>query len=157
MYTLSTAQLIILFQFEDCSTNSWNVSDIILYVRLLYKYAFFQLSDFENAFTEFAAIITSQSVMFINSSLTCSSPSSLQFNSALVFSTDDGSLTATDLINFMKSQLTVEGQLSALQVRGMNLTVLSFGEEKNVNSLTSLLGLFFGGAATSTLFWIVIL
>ena len=95
--------------------------------------------------------------MFINSSLTCSSPSSLQFNSTLVFSTDDGSLTATDLINFMKSQLTLGGQLSALKVRGMNLTVLSFGEEKNVNSLPSFLGLFFGGVATSTFFWIVII
>ena len=95
--------------------------------------------------------------MFINSSLTCSSHSSLQFNSALVFSADDGSLTATDLINFMKSRLTVEGQLFALKIRGMNLTVLSFGEKKNVNSLPSLLGLFFGGVATSTLFWIVII
>ena len=124
----------------------------------LNKYALFQVSDFERAFTEFAAIITSQSIKFINSSLTCSSPSSLQFNSALVFSTDDGALTATDLINFIKSQLMVEGQLSALKVRGMNLTVLGFGEEKNVNSsLPSLLGLFFGGVATSTLFWIIII
>ena len=95
--------------------------------------------------------------MFINSSLACSSPSSLQFNSTLVFSTDDGFLTATDLINFIKSRLTLEGQLSALKVRGMNLTVLGFGEEKTVNSLPSLLGLFFGGVATSTLFWIVII
>ena len=95
--------------------------------------------------------------MFINSSLTCSSPSSLQFNFTLVFSTDDGSLTATDLINFMKSRLMVEGQLSVLKVRGMNLTVLGFGEEKNINSLPSLLGLFFGGVATSTFFWIVII
>ena len=121
------------------------------------KYALFQVSDFERAFTEFAAIITSQSIKFINSSLTCSSPSSLQFNSTLVFSTDDGSLTATDLINFIKSQLMVEGQLSVLKVRGMNLTVLGFGEEKNVNSLPSMLGLFFGGVATSTLFWIIII
>ena len=84
---------------------------------------FFQVSDFERALTEFAAIITTQIIMFINSSLACSSPSSLQFNFTLVFSTDDGSLTATDLINFMKSRLTAEGQLSALKVGGLNLTV----------------------------------
>ena len=128
-----------------------------MYVCMLTKVCFFQVSDFERALTEFAAVITTQTVMFINSSLTCSSPSSLRFNSALVFSTDDGSLTATDLTNFMKSRLTVEGQLSALKVRGMNLTVLRFGEKKNVNSLSSLLGLFFGGVAISTLFWIIII
>ena len=79
---------------------------------------------------------------FRNSSLTCSS--FITFKSTLIYSSEAGTVTATDLINILKSQVAAD-TTTALTVDGMKLAVLQVGEDQSNNPPALLIGLFFGG------------
>ena len=109
-------------------------------------------NDFEKALSK--TIIDKfrvQGALFVNSSLSCSSPS-LTFTSTLVYSSDDGSLTATDLIN----TLLTSTENANITVDGVQLRVHK-DEAIAVTSPFSSIGLFFGGFFTSSLILIIVI
>ena len=113
----------------------------------------FDVPKVEAGLSEFFVGITSRQITFRNSSLTCSS--SMTFKSKLIYSSDDGAVTASDLINYLKSRVATD-TTTALTVDGMELAVLQVGENQS-NSSALLVGLFCGGVGASTLFWIIII
>ena len=74
----------------------------------------------------------------------------------MIYSSDDGAVTATDLINFVKSQVAAD-TTTALTVDGMKLAVLQVGEDPSNNPPVLPIGLFFGGVGASTLIWIIVI
>ena len=95
-----------------------------------------------------------QNITFRNSSMFCSS--SMSFKSKLIYSSDDGAVTASDLINRLKSRVATD-TTTTLTVDKMELAVLQVGEDLSNNPSGLLVGLFFGGIGASTLVWIIIL
>ena len=74
----------------------------------------------------------------------------------MIYSSDAGTVTATDLINILKSQVAAD-TTTALTVDGMKLAVLQVGEDQSNNPPVLLIGLFFGGVGASTLIWIIVI
>ena len=74
----------------------------------------------------------------------------------MIYSSDAGAVTATDLINFVKSQVAAD-TTTALTVDGMKLAVLQVGEDQSNNPPVLPIGLFFGGVGASTLIWIIVI
>ena len=123
-----------------------------------------KVRDFENAVSEILDIFRVQAeASFVNSSLSCSSPF-LTFSSTLVYSSDDGSLTATNLINLIRSQLT-STENATITVSGVQL--LLHEAEDNESPTTCIItvtspsflsvGLFFGGFVSASLIFIVVI
>ena len=74
----------------------------------------------------------------------------------MIYSSDDGAVTATDLINYLKSQVAAD-TTTALTVDGMKLAVLQVGEDPSNNPPVLPIALFFGGVGASTLIWIIVI
>ena len=131
----------------------WTVSIIVSSVKQLCSCFFTQdskVTDFETAFSKTIDRFCVQGASFVNSSLSCSSPS-LTFTSTLVYSSDDGSLTATNLINLIQSQLT-STKNATITVSGVQLLVHE-AEDKEVSAV----GLFFGGFVSALLIFMVVI
>ena len=113
-----------------------------------------KVRDFEKAFSKTIDIFRVQGASFVNSSLSCSSPS-LTFTSTLVYSSDDGSLTATNLINLIRSQLTSTGN-ATITVSGVQLLVQETEDnEAHATSPSISVGFFFGGFVSASLIFVV--
>ena len=112
----------------------------------------FSLQKFEKALSRFVGEIPDAAALFINSSLSCSS-SSLTFSSTLTYSSDDGSLTATDLINRINSQLTS----APVSVNGIQLHVMEMSSDRTTTMTSLLVGLFLGGFGSSALIWLIVI
>ena len=110
-----------------------------------------KVRDFEKAFSKKIDIFHVQGASFVNSSLTCSSPS-LTFTSTLVYSSDDGSLTATNLINLIRSQLT-STENATITVSGVQLLVHDEADDKEAPTV----GLFFGGFVSASLIFMIVI
>ena len=153
---LGTEQMTIIFEVQDCSMWTVSIHDDT-YCVFYYKFSLkrSRLKEFETALSGFIGEIPEQpaAALFINSSLSCSS-SSLTFSSTLTYSSEDGSLTATDLINRINSQLASE-RGATISVGGVQLQVSSDSRTSTMSSL--LVGLFLGGFGSSTLIWVVVI
>ena len=119
-----------------------------------------RMPDIESSILEFFTNhsgLPTQGASFANSSLICSSSSSLTFTSTLIYSSDSGLLTASDLINLMEAQVMSGRGTVTLTVRGVELPIRQVGEGVQVSPSSSLLvALFFGGVVTSSLIWLAV-
>ena len=119
-----------------------------------------KVRDFEKALSKKIDIFHVQGASFVNSSLSCSSPS-LTFTSTLVYSSDNGSLTATNLINLIQSQLT-STENATITVSGVQLLVCE-AENKKASAICKTspsflsFGLFFGGFTSASLIFVVVI
>ena len=119
-----------------------------------------KVRDFEKVLSKTIDRVCVQGALFVNSSLSCSSPS-LIFSSTLVYSSDDGSLTAADLINLIRSQLT-SAENTTITVSGVQLLVHDEAEDKEApvicaTSSSLSVGLFFGGFVSASLIFLVVI
>ena len=119
-----------------------------------------KVKDFEKAFSKKINIFCAQGASFVNSSLSCSSHF-LNFTSTLVYSSDDGSLTATNLINLIRSQLT-STENATITVSGVQLLVYGEAEDKEAPAICATspslsVGLFFGGLVSASLIFLVVI
>ena len=154
--------MVIVFQAEDCSM--WTVSSFLmlenaLMLNIILFLQSSQVPDLESSilvfFTNHSSFPT-QGASFTHSSLTCSS-SSLTFTSTLIYSSDDGFLTATNLISLMEAQIMSGRGTATLTVRGVELPIRQFGDANKPSSSSLLTGLFFGGAGASSLIWVTVI
>ena len=122
-----------------------------------------KVRHFEKAFSKTIDIFHVQGASFVNSSLSCSSHS-LNFTSTLVYSSDDGSLTATNLINLIRSQLT-SAENTTITVSGVQLLVHEAedneAEDNDAPAISAAspsisVGLFFGGFVSASLIFVVV-
>ena len=120
-----------------------------------------KIRHFERTFSKTIDIFHVQGASFLNSSLSCSSHS-LTFTSTLVYSSDDGSLTATNLINLIRSQLT-STENATITVSGVQLLVHDEAEDNEAPTISTVtspslsVGLFFGGFVSASLILMVVI
>ena len=113
-----------------------------------------QIPDVESSILEF---LNNQSSLVVhraslnNSTLICYSPSSLTFTSTLIYSSDDGFPTASDLINLMAAQVMSGKGTIHLTVKGVELPIRQVGNDAQTDSISIPTALFFGGVGVSSL------